>query len=221
MADNQKRDSKGRFKSKPKGFDAPKNVAIPDKPDKATKPEKESAPQKARIRLVKNPVYQPVKAARTMEDALQPVKDARSKKKRDKARKEMENTFGDIDWESKQKAAEVAASTVQTESHNSSDSDSSSDFMIKDELPAVTSASSREELISASGKTGEVWVKNYISQEFALLAQNAVMKFIYAEDATGDTVPDNLKHQDHVHISGDAFSKTFAIGEVAFISANA
>lgn len=215
MADNQKRDSKGRFKSKPKDFDAPKNVAIPEKAAMPSKSETKKTPKPAKIRLVKNPIYQPVKAVRTMEDALAPVKDARSKRKRDKARKEMETTFGDIDWESKasetQSVSESSELKPEEPAYSSVFSDTSS-------TPEVAKASSRDELIAASGSRGSVWIKNPQTQSFTQLALDVQMKFVYAEDANKDSTPEDLLHVDHVVIIGESFTKAFAIGAIAFHS---
>lgn len=217
MADNQKRDSKGRFKSKPKGFDAPKNVAIPEKAAMPSRSEKKQSPKPAKIRLVKNPIYQPVKAAKTMEDALAPIKDARSKRKRDKARKEMETTFGDIDWESKESESTRPAETESSEAQTQEPAYSSV-FNDTSSISEVSKASSRDELIASSGSRGAVWVKNSQTQSFAQLALDVQMKFVYAEDANLDSTPDDLLHVDHVVIIGESFTKAFAIGEIAFLS---
>jgi hypothetical protein len=233
MADNQKRDNKGRFKSKPKSAPAPSSLSVPGRP--SVKPEKEKIKKKI-VRLVKNPDYQPIAASRTMEDALQPVKDARTKKKRDKARKQMESTFGDIDWDEKNNQSEFtqrsqhkdnrqATSEVAAENEGDSnpaallderfntgrDSDNTSGSQVK--------ASLREELIVNSGAVGEVWILDKATQEFYFSQSEAKLKFVYAEDSYSENTPDWVKGQDHVTYSVEDGEKTLyaAIGAIAFI----
>jgi hypothetical protein len=219
MADNQKRDSKGRFKSKPKtGTPMPTAPSVPDRPV-----EKQSKTGKAKqriVRLVKNPIYQPVAATKTMEEALQPVKDARTKRKRDKARKQMESTFGDIDWE-ESGSKNTATDSVEPEKTNSSTSASQLDerFLIAtEENGSPQQASLREELIAGSGHSGEVWLRDMNTAIFHFYQDNATLKFIYAEDSFGDNVPEHLQGTDHVIVAGDDGAiKHCAIGEIVFL----
>lgn len=223
MADNQKRDSKGRFKSKPStGGGAPASSApsVPDRPAQKTK--KEKAKQRI-VRLVKNPIYQPVAASRTMEDALKPVKDARSKKKRDKARKQMESTFGDIDWNEETASEKATERTPETPAEEGSNSAASLEERF--EKPSLTSsnaptsASLREELIAASGQHGSAWQLNHITQVFELLDNACHMKFIYAEDSYTDDIPQEMRGTDSVQLSYDNSKVSyFPIGQIAFLA---
>ncbi len=207
MAGDQKRDSKGRFKEKPKkSAPRPSNVQLPDRPIvKAPAEEDKSGNVKPRIiRLVKSPMYEPVAAVKKMEDALLRGTDLRSRKKRDKARKEMESTFGDIEWD-EQKQREILAMDSST--------GEPSTLLAQ---PEVYQASSREELIASSGSGGQLWVLQSETNTFAMVAESVKLTFIYAEDTSTDM--EEFFNLDHILVEGEGFLKRFFIGKVAFIS---
>lgn len=233
MADNQKRDNKGRFKSKPKSSPTPNSLSVPGRP--SVKPEKEKIKKKI-VRLVKNPDYQPIAASKAMEDALQPVKDARTKKKRDKARKQMESTFGDIDWDEENSKSDFSQKSQPKDSRQANsdlaaenEGDSSPAALLDEKFNAVkgsdnasgsqVKASLREELIVNSGAVGKVWILDKATQEFYFSQSEVKLKFIYAEDSYSEDTPDWVKGQDHVTYSvGDREEAHYAaIGTIAFI----
>lgn len=233
MAGNQKRDNKGRFKSKPKSAPAPSSLSVPGRP--SVKPDKEKIKKKI-VRLVKNPDYQPIAASKTMEDALQPVKDARTKKKRDKARKQMESTFGDIDWDKKNNQSEFTQRSQHNEDRQANsevadeDAGDSSPAALLDEKfnagkgsdntsGSQVKASLREELIVNSGAVGEVWILDKATQEFYFSQSEVKLKFIYAEDSYSENTPDWARGQDHVIYVVEDRDETYyaAIGSIAFI----
>lgn len=207
MSGNQKRDSRGRFKEKPKSSSSNPvaNVSLPGKPVPAQKPERKDKNNKPKkIRLVRTPVYEPIAAVRSMSNALAPITDMRSKRKRDKARQEMENTFGDIEWE---------------ESHNDNSSDTDASSSLSSTMNHnVSQASTREELIASSGQEGALWVKQTESNSFSLAAENVKLRFIYAEDTHVDL--EEFYNTDHALIEGESFTKRFHVGQIAFLSNN-
>lgn len=207
MADNQKRDSIGRFKKKrisAPAFDAPSS-ALPKlkEPEKKVKP---SILDKMKPKKLVIPEYNPILEAARLENALAKPKGLFGKKKQLELQKEVERKFGEIDWNLEAKFEDGSLSEEETVS-----------------ITTYTSATSRDLLRSYDGKTGRAY--RFIESDsgetdVVKIAESAELRFVEISESL-DLEQDNLlRNQEHVIIMIGEHKVRLALNTIIFKPSN-
>ncbi len=199
-AENQKRDSQGRFKKKM--FKAPDlssptapKVAIPSQPKKQNPISKLLKPKKE----VVIPIYNPVEEAAKMETALDKPKGLFGKKKQEKARKEVEGKFGLIDWNPESKFEEITPDELET-------------TMIQ----SLGGPTPINDLRRMSGSQGKVFkIKN--DGDIVKIAELALLTFVEAEESLELESENEFRNIEHVVVSIEDYDVRLTVNEVIFI----
>lgn len=203
MSDEQKRDRLGRFKKKgPKmpTFDSP--ISAPPKLILPEEKKQKSVLEKFKPKKIVIPEYNPVVEAAKVEDALKPAKGWGAKKKQETLRAEVEDKFGEINWDPN--------ATLPREEMNSEDTTV---------IMALNGPTSKEKLIEFSTKNGKAF--RFVREldgtpNITKIAENATMRFIPLNESL--TLPeDNIyRNTEHVLLTVGTQEARLPLTEIIF-----
>ena len=200
-ADNQKRDSQGRFKKKmfkapDLSFPSAPKIAAPAEPKKENKLTKLLKPKKQIV----IPEYNALEEAIKVEAGLTKPKGFFGKKKQEEARKAVEEKFGEIDWNPEAKFDEVTSQDLATES-----------------IQTLGVPTSESDLRKHSGKVGRLFKIKEATGEVVKVAESALLTFVEIEDSLSLDSDNPYRNVAHIMISIDEYEVRLNLNEVIFV----
>lgn len=200
-ADNQKRDSQGRFKKKmfkapDLSFPSAPKVVAPVEPKKENKIYKLFKPKKQIV----IPEYNALEEAIKVEAGLSKPKGLFGKKKQEEARRAVEDKFGVIDWNPEARFEEINPSELETSM-----------------LQSLGGPTPEADLRSYSGKQGKVFRIKDSDKEIVKIAEVALLTFVEVEESLELDADNSFRNSAHVVISIDEHDVRLNLEEVIFI----
>jgi hypothetical protein len=205
--ERQKRDSQGRFKKK--GLSLPSFDSPLSTPPKLAEPEKEkkkSVLDKFKPKKLVIPEYNPVIESKKLAEAMTEPKGWGAKKKQAALRLEVENTFGEIDWDPDTKFPRVELTEEDTTT-----------------ISTYAGPTSLEKLKSYDGMSGRAYrfVKK-IDDDISItkIAEKVTLRFITLENSLSLSVDNPNRNKEHVLLLVGDYEVRLSTSEVIFIPIN-
>lgn len=205
--ERQKRDSQGRFKKKGlslPSFDSP--VGTPPKLVEPEKEKKKSILDKFKPKKLVIPEYNPVVESKKLEEAMLEPKGWGAKKKQAALRDEVENTFGEIDWDPETRFPRVELTEEDTTA-----------------ISTYAGPTSLEKLKSYDGIAGRAYRFNKkLDDDISItkIAERVVLRFITLENSLSLTLENPNRNREHILLAVGDYEVRLPTSEVIFIPAN-
>lgn len=203
MSENQKRDRLGRFKKKGPSlptFDSP--ISAPPKLDIPEKAKPKSVLEKFKPKKIVIPEYNPVVEANKVENALKPAKGWGAKKKQAALRAEVEDKFGEIDWDPN--------ATLPREEMTSADTVA---------ITTLNGPTPKATLIEYSGRNGKAFrftIELDGTPNITKIAENATLKFVPINESLTLAQDNIYRNTEHVLLIIGTYEARLPLTEIIF-----